>query len=70
MASKNQGYRVVQIRRAVSHDYRVPMSRWISKDQAVAFAAGVKRRAESDEVYAVESRRGVLSSIGKGQVRA
>ena len=70
MASKNQGYRVVQIRKAVSHEYRVPMSRWISKDQAVLFAAGVKRRAYNDEVYAVESRRGVLSSIGKGQVQA
>ena len=68
MASKNQGYRVVRIHRARSHDYRVPMSRWISKDQAVLFAAGVKRRALHDEVYAVESRRGVLSSIGRGQV--
>jgi len=67
MANKSEGYRVVQIRKAVSHDYRVPVSRWISKDQAVLFAAGVKRRAPQDEVYAVESRRGVLSSVGRGQ---
>jgi len=66
MASKNQGYRVVRVR-GVHQDHRSPISVWISKDRAIAFAAGVKARAPHDEVYAVESRRRVLYSIGRGQ---
>lgn len=68
MASKNQGYRVVRVQ-GVHKDHRRPISRWISKDQALAMLAGVKAVSPArGDRFAVESRRGALYNLGAGQV--
>jgi len=63
-----KGYRVVRVFSIGDRGlHTVPITRWVTREQAIAFSAGVRTKASSDEVYGVESRRKVLSSVGKGQ---
>jgi hypothetical protein len=63
-----KGYRVVRVVSLGDRGLQTtPITRWVTREQAIAFSAGVRTKASSDEAYGVESRRKVLSYVGKGQ---
>ncbi len=63
-----KGYRLVRVNYLRNGELQTfPITRWITREQAIAFSAGVRTKASSDEAYGVESRRKVLSYVGKGQ---